>query len=217
MLLTQNKKIKSSSTQSLTVYNFGIPALISDTGLKTCPMAGKCAVGCYAKSGAYVWSNVRQAYEKRLAATLQGDFAEVISADIEKILSKRSTKNLIIRIHDSGDFYSLEYFGKWFQVMSRFPQVKFYAYTKMVEMFQGRFLPSNFTLIFSLGGKQDQLINQENDRHSRVFETVDELLDSGYVNASHDDMLALTENKKVGLVYHGAKSFKNTSWGKVAA
>lgn len=217
MLLTQNKKIKSSSTNSLTVYNFGIPALISETGLKTCPMAGKCAVGCYAKSGAYVWGTVKAAYERRLAATLQGDFVQVMSADIEKILSKRSTKNLIIRIHDSGDFYSLEYLSKWFQVMIRFPQVKFYAYTKMVEMSKGRFLPANFTLIFSLGGKQDNLINQKNDRHSRVFETVDELLESGYVDASHDDMLALTENKKVGLVYHGAKSFKNTSWGKVTA
>jgi hypothetical protein len=217
MLLTQNKKIKSSSTDSLTVYNFGIPALISDTGLKTCPMAGKCAIGCYAKSGAYVWSNVKQAYEKRLAATLQADFSEVISEDIEKILSKKSTKNLIIRIHDSGDFYDLGYFEKWFKVMTRFPQVKFYAYTKMVEMFKGRFLPSNFTLIFSLGGKQDALIDQNTDRHSRVFETVNELESAGYVNASHDDMLALTQNGKVGLVYHGAKSFKNTSWGKVAA
>ena len=217
MLLTQNKKIKSSSTDSLTVYNFGIPALISDTGLKTCPMAGKCAIGCYAKSGAYVWSNVKQAYEKRLAATLQADFSEVISEDIEKILSKKSTKNLVIRIHDSGDFYDLGYFEKWFKVMVRFPQVKFYAYTKMVEMFKGRFLPSNFTLIFSLGGKQDALIDQNTDRHSRVFETVNELESAGYVNASHDDMLALTQNGKVGLVYHGAKSFKNTSWGKVAA
>lgn len=217
MLLTQNKKIKSSSTDNLTVYNFGIPALISASGLKTCPMAGKCAVGCYAKSGAYMWGTVKQAYEKRLIATLQANFVDVISADIETILKKKSTKNLIIRIHDSGDFYDLKYFEKWFKVMTRFPKVKFYAYTKMVEMFKGRFLPSNFTLIFSFGGKQDSMIDQSSDRHSRVFETVEDLELAGYINASHDDMLALTQNKKVGLVYHGAKSFKNTSWGKVAA
>jgi hypothetical protein len=216
MLLTQNRKIKSSSTDSLTVYNFGIPALISETGLKTCPNAGACAIGCYAKSGAYIWKNVRGAYENRLSATLRADFVDVVSADIEKILSKRSTKNLIIRIHDSGDFYDLGYFEKWFKVMTRFPQVKFYAYTKMVSMLQGRFIPSNFTLIFSFGGREDKLIRSELDRHSRVFESVEALESAGYVNASHDDMLALTENKKVGLVYHGAKSFKNTSWGKVA-
>jgi hypothetical protein len=217
MLLTQNKKIKSSSTDSLTVYNFGIPAFKSETGIFTCLMAGVCVAGCYAKSGAYVWGNVKQAYEKRLAASLKDDFVDIMSIDIRLILAKKSTKNLVIRIHDSGDFYSLEYFGKWFQIMNRFPQVKFYAYTKMVEMFKGRFLPSNFTLIFSLGGKQDALIDQVTDRHSRVFETVEELELAGYVNASHDDMLALTQNGKVGLVYHGAKSFKNTSWGKVAA
>jgi hypothetical protein len=93
--------------------------------------------------------------------------------------------------------------------------VKFYAYTKQVEMIKNTDLPSNFSCIFSFGGKQDKLINKKTDRHSMVFNSVDLLKSSGYVNASDDDLQALTENNKVGLFYHGNKSYENTAWSKV--
>jgi Gene product 88 len=66
-----------------------------------------------------------------------------------------------------------------------------------------------------MGGKQDAMINTDTDRHSKVFENETELASMGYIDASHDDMLALTPNVKVGLVYHGTKSYKNTTWNKV--
>lgn len=213
-LLSQNRKMKKTSDNDIVVYNFGIPALKSETGLSTCPNAGLCAVGCYAKSGAYLWDNVKNAYEKRLAATLQSDFVFNMQKEIETLLKKHNTKKLVIRIHDSGDFYSAEYLAAWFNIMQKFPIVTFYAYTKMVSLIKGRMIPNNFTVIYSYGGKKDHLINPLTDRHSQVFDSIASLQAANYVDVSTNDLLAIGANPRIGLVYHGAKSFKNTLWNK---
>ena len=119
-------------------------------------------------------------------------------------------KQLVVRIHDSGDFYSLEYTLKWFDIMLKLPEVKFYAYTKMVPLFnllrkQGK-LPNNFRIIYSEGGLADKLI-KDTDFHARVFNSETELINAGYANAMDDDLIAgLGDHNKIGLVYHGAKS-----------
>jgi hypothetical protein len=65
-LLTQNSKLKKTSKElGLRVFNFGIPAYKSASGKLTCPMADSCVKFCYAKKGAYIWSNVKPAFEKR--------------------------------------------------------------------------------------------------------------------------------------------------------
>ena len=218
MLLTQNKKMKNSSIDGLAVFNFGIPAFKSNSGLMTCPNAGKCAAGCYAKSGAYSWPTVKNAYEKRLEVALSPEFFALMTAEIEKLLKRKTVKKLVIRIHDSGDFFNAEYLTTWLNIIQKLPSVHFYAYTKMITLFQGRLLPKNFRVIFSYGGKQDALIDSKNHFHSLVFDSLEALTAAGYVDGSHDDMVAaLGENKKIGLVYHGAKNFENTLWGKVAA
>lgn len=210
-MLAKNKKIKQSGNDKVTVYNFGIPAFQSAAGLRTCPLAGTCKIGCYATQGAYAWSNVQAAYESRLKATLQSNFSEVMT-ELIKVKNKtaeRQVKQLIIRIHDSGDFYSKEYLEKWLKVINRFPNVKFYAYTKMVPLFnlfkkQGR-IPRNFTVIYSEGGVMDKLI-KPSDRHARVFPDYESLVRAGYSDASKNDLVAIGQNKKIGLIYHGAKS-----------
>lgn len=208
-LLTQNSKIKGSGTDKYVVYNFGIPAFKSATGLMTCPMAGTCSRGCYARQGAYAWSNVSQAFERRLAATQSDTFITDMAFEIrDKVIrAARKNKQVIIRIHDSGDFYSPEYLSRWLAIMAVFPSVRFYAYTKMLPLFKRYTLPANFTVIYSEGGKADHLICTETDRHSRVFPDLESLTRAGYADASHDDLVAaLGDNKKIGLIYHGAKS-----------
>ena len=194
--LTQNSKMKNSSTPT---YNWGIPAFMSKSGMRTCPFAGECVKGCYARQGAYVWSNVSPAFERRLELSQSDDFVPAISLEIKRRRIKR------VRIHDSGDFYSTEYRDRWFDIMDACPDVEFYAYTKSFPFFEGVTLPSNFTLIFSEGGKLEV---PSESRHSRVFESKDELDAAGYADASKDDSVALGNNPKIGLIYHGAKSKK---------
>jgi hypothetical protein len=207
-LLTQNSKIKKSKKRT---FNFGIPAFKSANGMFTCPNAGACAKGCYALAGAYRFSNVAQAFERRLAVTQSNEFIDLMLKEIDDCKAER------IRIHDSGDFYSEEYLDKWVKIMVARPNVEFYAYTKMVSMFKKRLnsLPKNFKLVFSFGGTEDKLIDVNKDRHSLVFENESDLKRAGYADASNQDDIALGKNPRIGLVYHGTKNIENTNWSKV--
>lgn len=211
-LFAQNKKIKKSSNGKAEVYNFGLPAV------KTCPNALNCIKGCYARQGAYLWPKVKKAYETRLSITMRKDFVFIIQKELETLLKRaqKNNKNLYIRVHDSGDFYNARYQLDWYAIANAFPEVKFYAYTKQVLISEALkpLQPINFELVYSYGGKQDALINKDNMRHSRVFNSEQDLITQAYLNASSND-LKVFETLNVGLLYHGQKSFKNTDWSKV--
>jgi hypothetical protein len=210
-LLTQNGKIaKSGAENGFHVVNFGIPAYRSQDGTITCPMAGSCGVdgGCYALQGSYTWTPVKAAYEYRLAVTRQDNFVAVMTAEIAKIRKRAAKKQLkvAVRVHDSGDFYSYQYMMSWFDIARANPDIQFYAYTKMVDLAHRIPRPLNFTLILSEGGLADSRIGAD-DRHSRVFSSMDDLVAAGYDNATEDDTVAFrSESGLIGLVYHGYKS-----------
>lgn len=220
-VLTQNAKMKKSSQNGTSVFNWTLPAYKALDGTITCPSASKCIKGCYAKQGAYVWSSVSAAHNAKLNLSRHPLFADIMIGAIKTKLKNKNTKKLVIRIHDAGDFYSLNYTLSWFRVMGEFkdnPKVLFYAYTKQVDRFNALKdnIPANFVLIYSFGGIDDNLIDTKQDRHAKVFESLGELKSAGYIDVSNDDMLALTINKKIGLVYHGTKSYAKTTWSKVA-
>lgn len=180
------------------VFNFGIPAYRSVTGKITCPFAGDCVKYCYAQKGAYIWSNVTPAFEKRLQLTKQDNFVEVMTNEVK---SKRCD---FVRVHDSGDYYSPKYLRKWYDVANNCPDVKFYSYTNSVKMVKDSKIPDNFDFTFSDGGKQVHLI-EDGDKHSRVFKSYDSMRASGYVDASDNDLMSTkwyNKTNKVGLIYH---------------
>lgn len=211
-LLSKNAKMKRSQNGKYSrIFNFTIPAFQTKEGFRTCPMAGVCASGCYAKMGAYVWPKVYAKHAENLALTQTESFVSAMSDEIKRV------KPDLVRIHDAGDFYSAEYLDKWLKIIQSFPNVQFYAYTKSVSLIKSAgILPSNFTVIFSLGGKEDSKIDPTTDRHSRVFPSLESLLAAGYVDTSHDDTNAIGENHRIGLVYHGNKGYQNTAWDRVA-
>jgi len=198
--LTQNTKLKKTSKEiGKRVFNFGIPAYKSASGKLTCPMALECVKFCYAKKGAYIWSNVKPAFEKRYELTKTTEFEGAMISEINK------KKADFVRIHDSGDFYSKKYLDKWLYIAAVMPHVKFYAYTNMVEMFKNIKLPNNFDVIYSNSGKQKHLIDRTIDRHTEIFKSKDELTAAGYANASENDLNAtkwFNTTNKVGLIYH---------------
>ena len=199
-LLTQNSKLKKTSKAlNLRVFNFGIPAYKSKSGKLTCPMADECVQFCYAKKGAYIWSNVKPAFEKRYQLSKTLEFIDAMNAEINK---KRPD---YVRVHDSGDYYSKSYLAKWITIAKQNPGVRFYSYTNMVDMILKTKLPDNYDIIFSDSGKQKHLINKELYRHTKIFNSKQELKDEGYVDASETDLYAtkwFNETNKVGLVIH---------------
>ena len=188
MLSFSNTKLKRDG-----IAAFSIPAG------STCPNKGICAKGCYAMQGFFLMPNVREALKRNYLETRGSQFASKMHAEIQK------KKPKMIRIHASGDFYNRDYAIKWINIALINPKVRFYAYTKMVSLFKTLILPSNFTVIYSYGGKQDSLI-KANDRHSKVFPSFADMTKAKYKDTTTNDINAIGRNKKIGLVYHGAKS-----------
>ena len=200
-LLTQNRKLKKTSKYfDKRVFNFGLPAYKSNTGKVVCRMADKCIKFCYAQKGAYIWSNVSPAFEKRLKISMQDDFVDVMVAEIKK-------KNVeYVRVHDSGDYYDKRYLAKWFKIAELLPNVKFYSYTNEIGMIKNsKDIPKNYDFIFSNSGKQRDLIDKKTDRHTKIFDSLESLKKDKYTNCSNYDLYATrwyNDTKKVGLIYH---------------
>ena len=198
-LLTQNAKLKKTSKlNNAKIFNFSIPAYKTKNGKITCPFADTCIKYCYAQKGNYTrFPKIQELMEQKYKITKQNNFILLMNEEIQK---KKATH---IRIHDSGDFYSIKYLIKWIDIATQNKDVIFYAYTKSIKFFKGSLeIPKNLKIIFSEGSKTDNLINTNKDRHARIFKDVTTLLNEGYIDASNNDLLAITDNKKVGLVYH---------------
>lgn len=207
-LSSGNSKYADSVKKVLT---WGIPALRSKTGLITCPGAGFCASVCYAQQGRMAMSNCTQAQENRLKLAQSRDFVPVL---LHEMFHRQWD---MIRIHDVGDFYEEAYLRKWLAMMAFFPDRQFFAYTKMVPMFKklvGK-IPTNFHVVFSLGGKWDSLVDLAKDNHSRIFETKELAAAAGYEESPDEFPLSMHwARPKEALVYHGCKNFNTCLKGK---
>ena len=197
-LLTQNSKLKKTSIENnARVLNFSLPAYKTITGKTVCPFAKDCIKYCYAQKGNYKYPSVVKGLNNRYELSQTDEFVPKMNATI---ILERPTH---VRIHDSGDFYSIKYLQKWVQIAEHNKEVIFYAYTKSIKFFvDGLLLPDNMKIIFSEGSKTDNLINAREHRHARIFKTSKELNAAGYIDASSNDLQAITENKKVGLIFH---------------
>ena len=203
-LLTQNKKLKNTSLMNRArILNFSLPAYKTQNNKMVCPFAKDCVKYCYAQKGNYRFPSVKKGLNKRYELSKKEEFVTIMNANI---LLERPTH---VRIHDSGDFYSVDYLNKWVQIAKDNKDVIFYAYTKSIPFFKLTkemdttfLLPKNLIIIFSEGSKKDNLINTTKDRHSRIFKDINEMIKQGYINASDNDLNAITDNKKVGLLLH---------------
>jgi hypothetical protein len=169
-----------------------------------------CAQFCYARNGTYLFRNVKAAHARNLKLTLDDlpGFEEQMVAELQA----KKFRGKYVRVHDSGDFYSDEYTQAWLRISARVPDVTFYAYTKEVTRFrrlvEGN-ATENFKWLFSLGGKEDHLVDRENDRHAEVFPTKEALEAAGYFDQEESDLLAvLAPTNKIGIVANNIPHFK---------
>lgn len=189
LLTNTNQKIKKTGKLNSTrLYEFNLPAVI------TCPFAGSCKSICYADKGTYLYSNVKKKYQFNFELTKQTDFIQLIQKELEL---KRVEA---VRIHSSGDFYSLNYLKKWIKIAQQNPNVLFYGYTKSVPLFKNVTLPSNFIFCFSDGGTHDKMI-KETDRRAVIFDTLEAMTEQGFIDCSENDLL-MTKTYKIGLLKH---------------
>lgn len=221
-LLSQNSELKKAG-----VWNWSLPAhvvtLADGRHFNVCPNAGACGRVCYAKFGTYQFSNVKARHMLNLQYVLeqpeQWERQMLLEVNHRRFNPTGQRHNLpydrtdlwmskwvtfggtAVRIHDGGDFFSSDYLDMWARIADRTPHVLFYAYTKEVAMLKAARLPRNMRVIFSLGGKQDNLIDLDRDRHADVFPTIEALNEAGYYDQSATDLLAIVAPfNKIGIV-----------------
>lgn len=199
---TGNEKLKKLDTIS-----FNLPAFRSADGFHVCPKAGGCASLCYARQGRYIMPTVAATREFNLTKA-RGDLGLFVREAIEDL---KRIKNRVVRIHDSGDFFSQQYLLAWFSICKAFPEKKFYAYTKSHHLDYTK-CPKNLQIVQSVGGLLDHKINMRRS-HSRIFATVKDRKAAGYVDGNKNDQPAIDGVRKIGLVYHGTRHLKD---GQVA-
>ncbi len=211
-MISTNDKLKKDS-----IGVFSIPALfgtvIDSNGhlkdLSTCPNAGVCGRFCYAQKGNYSFKNTKLNQNRKLQFILDSMKdpikLEIFKAIVYSDILRNNYKT--IRIHDSGDFFAVEYTKFIFEhLVEKFPKVQFYAYTKQIPLMEvlkkQKKIPKNLKLIYSEGGKHDDLINTKRP-HSRIFKTKEDLLKAGYIDCSTSDLpTSIKGNVKIGLIYH---------------
>jgi len=211
-LLTQNSELKPDGIFNWTLPAFGV-TLTDGTNMNVCPQAGACASFCYARSGTYNFSNVKRRHIQNLEYILEdpdGWFNQMLE-EVQK--PKMAGKH--IRIHDAGDFFTEDYLHLWIKIAELTPEVTFYCYTKEVTLFKRQKFPSNFKYLFSMGGKEDHLIDLENDRHAEVFKDDAAILDAGYGNQDASDLLAITlPTNKIGIPANNIRHFNKKMAGR---
>lgn len=182
-ILKQNEKMQHSDGSSTIYFNVGLPALkglaVNEKNddfvvVDTCPMAGQCKTYCYAMKGGYVQWKASSMSQTRLLNYLMNDpdgfmaKMEKEIKDAEKKYGKKNTK-VAIRWHDAGDFFSPQYMSAAYALARKFPDVDFYAYTKIASVALGA-KPGNFLINFSMGSQpsQEKQIDYKEVKHSKV-------------------------------------------------
>jgi len=191
-ILKQNEKMQHSSGELEQFFNIGFAALTGiavdeSTGkliiVNTCPGAGACKIDCFAlQKGGKVQFDGPWQNDGRLLTWILNDpsgFIAKLKAEIAKEVKagEKGGYAVTIRWHDAGDFFSPEYLDLAFEVANSFPNVKFYAYTKMANAALAQ-KPANFIINWSEGAhtSQEKQVkaqdpNLERTKNSRIVPT----------------------------------------------
>lgn len=112
----------------------------------------------------------------------------------------------IVRIHESGDFWTQVYFNAWLQVSLMYPNIKFYAYTKSLGMWYDmrHQIPGNMYLTASVGGTLDYLLHKYPEVFYRVAYVVytEEQAEQMGLEIDHDDSHCFGKNPFALLVHN---------------
>lgn len=142
----ENKKLVPNDTTAFIIWN--LPAKI------TCPYATEhCKALCYAVKSEVAYPDCFPARMRNLKDSKSAEFVERMTFTILSIAAGTKKKHIIVRIHESGDFYNKAYVIAWLQIMENCKadkRIKFIAYTKSFKFFDGVKLPKNFSLRASI-------------------------------------------------------------------
>lgn len=116
-------------------------AQFNTLAVKDCPFrSAGCEAVCYATKGNHVFPSVIKSRENSHNDSKRDDFGRAIAYTIRYACDLKRYKGnvMIVRIHESGDFYSVQYLRKWinaWQELKDDMRVVFVFYTKSFPFF----------------------------------------------------------------------------------
>ena len=168
-------------------------------------------VRCYAASAEVAYPNVRKARWRNydLLRKYKGDVNGMAKLIVNSLnfFEQKNPQIKLFRIHESGDFWSQEYFDAWLLAVQARPDILFYAYTKALPLWQARKdeIPSNLRLIASEGGTHDDLIDKEQFRKAIIVQDQGEAIEKR-LHIDANDFLAAFGDQDFALLIHGVQS-----------
>lgn len=126
-----NLKLKSNDKIKFLIWN--LPAQ------DTCPNATElCKKFCYAKKSERCYPTCKASRQRHLDFSKTDEFIPTITDAIVSYANKHKNALIVVRIHESGDFYNLPYFEKWYDITLRVSEicknVRFLSYTKSFKI-----------------------------------------------------------------------------------
>lgn len=149
--LAGNIKVGNIATWSTSLGDYtykGLNGLLKDIK-GTCQNCTACKTSCYVRAS-YRFPSV--IHSQAINTWGLRNELDKVEADLAEQLEHRHVK--IARVNQSGEIEDEKQFAMWCRLAIRFPDTKFYIYTKMYDIV-GKFLdngdvPPNFTILFSV-------------------------------------------------------------------
>jgi hypothetical protein len=168
---------------------------------------------CYAASAEMQYPNTRELRWRNFDLLKDNDtnresIKDLIGKSL-KYYEYNNRKVSIMRIHESGDFYTQDYFDAWMDVASERGDILFYAYTKAIPYLIKRKgeMPKNFRIIASIGGKSDMLLKDHPEiRKAYVVDSEEEAM-KRRLRIDINDFLAVggADGEDFALLLHGTQ------------
>jgi hypothetical protein len=97
-----------------------------------CPFASAiCGKYCYAIGGQFTLHKDR--YAENYELTKRPEFVETISTEIVQFVEQHTDKQVAVAVHEKGELYSLDYLGKWGEIIATtkdLTNLNYFIYTR---------------------------------------------------------------------------------------
>lgn len=195
---------KLNNTAVVSFYQWNITSVI------TCPFRTEmCEKACYALKAERMYPTVNARRLSNLEASKQEWFVQAMIEQIEFELERKKNKGktIFFRIHEAGDFYSMEYLEKWHQIASHFKgnrRIVFMAYTKSLPFVKALYKKvgkENVNIVFKSSIWEDtkeKFVNMTKELGLSVFTAMPkgQLEEKKYFACPSSEAFAGTEKEK---------------------
>ena len=119
--------LMTNSNQKVKAWLFSLPPV------KSCLNSKSCENDCYALKAYKQYPSAKALWDYNFYL-VQNDL-DLLFERLDKQLAKIAKSKLkVVRIHQSGDFYSQEYIDVWRRLAKKYSGIQFYGYTKVNEI-----------------------------------------------------------------------------------